>query len=71
MASVPAPFNTSDEETEGVNTLPPPDLVFQPNQRRGTRPRYPVERYIPGTAGMEQAHQLLFGMANSAVSCAD
>ena len=64
-------MHTPDAETEGVNPLPPPDPVFQPNQCRGARPRYPVERYIPGTAGMEQAHQLLFGMAKSAVSCAE
>ena len=65
MASVPAPVQNTDAETEGVNPLPPPDPVFQPNQCRGARPRYPVERYIPGSAGMEQANQLLFGMAKS------
>ena len=56
VVPVPAPVQTPDAETEGINPLPPPDPVFQPNQHRGDRPRYPFERYVPGTDVMDQTN---------------
>ena len=65
-------FDNDEVPAAGVNppTMADPDPLETNTQRRGSRPRYPVDRYIPGTTGMEQAHALLFSLVKKAAKSA-
>ena len=71
----PEPAPGPVDAPEGVNypilpNVPEDDDLpeEQPPVRRGTRPRYPVDRYVPGTSGLEQAHQLVYKLTKAAMA---
>jgi hypothetical protein len=64
------PIEAADEAAPIYPADPPEEEEEQNLPRRSTRPRYPVDRYKPGTSGMEQAHQLLFSLTKKAVNSA-
>ena len=60
------PPENDDVPAPEVNDLtladPYPFDTGATSRRRGARPRYPVDRYVPGTTGLEQEHALLFSL---------
>jgi hypothetical protein len=65
-------FENDEVPAAGVNppTMADPDPLETNTQRRGSRPRYPVDRYIPGTTELEQAHTFLFSLVKKAAKSA-